>query len=324
SSLSFTFLSLCSGGSVILQSPVLPVMEGHDVTLSCQSKDKPSNLPAAFFKDGVLIGSDSSGHMSLQHVSRSAEGLYRCQIDGNDSPQSWLLIKGKDRIKNQKYDTSDETSLKNYDSEPASLTVSPDSSQLFEYETFHLSCGDDSSSGWEVKRFTTSGGKMGNCGDQWGNKTKGCFLQTSCVCPLTNQTSVQQTYKDPSPFSLCADKPVILQSPVLPVSSGDKVTLRCRTKTSPSNTTATFYKDGSHFRTEPTGHMILHPVSTSHEGEYTCQTSDYKQSPPSWLLVRREFLKSPEGFFNITTAAPPGWLVCVSAVFCRMRNTFEH
>ncbi|XP_017260711.1 low affinity immunoglobulin gamma Fc region receptor II-b-like, partial [Kryptolebias marmoratus] len=41
-----------TGGSVILQSPVLPVMEGHDVTLSCQSKDKPSNLPAAFFKDG--------------------------------------------------------------------------------------------------------------------------------------------------------------------------------------------------------------------------------------------------------------------------------
>ncbi|XP_017297258.2 low affinity immunoglobulin gamma Fc region receptor II-b-like isoform X2 [Kryptolebias marmoratus] len=85
-----------TGGSVILQSPVLPVMEGHDVTLSCQSKDKPSNLPAAFFKDGVFIGNESSGHMSLQRVSRSDEGLYRCQIRGHgESEPSWISVSEK-------------------------------------------------------------------------------------------------------------------------------------------------------------------------------------------------------------------------------------
>uniref|UniRef100_A0A3Q3BHV1 Ig-like domain-containing protein n=1 Tax=Kryptolebias marmoratus TaxID=37003 RepID=A0A3Q3BHV1_KRYMA len=84
-------------GSVILQSPVLPVMEGHDVTLSCQSKDKPSNLPAAFFKDGVFIGNESSGHMSLQRVSRSDEGLYRCQIRGHgESEPSWISVSGQE------------------------------------------------------------------------------------------------------------------------------------------------------------------------------------------------------------------------------------
>uniref|UniRef100_A0A3Q2CML1 Ig-like domain-containing protein n=1 Tax=Cyprinodon variegatus TaxID=28743 RepID=A0A3Q2CML1_CYPVA len=40
---------------MILQSPVLPVMEGDDVTLSCLTKTTPSNLPAAFYKDGSLI-----------------------------------------------------------------------------------------------------------------------------------------------------------------------------------------------------------------------------------------------------------------------------
>uniref|UniRef100_A0A3B3CMV0 Ig-like domain-containing protein n=1 Tax=Oryzias melastigma TaxID=30732 RepID=A0A3B3CMV0_ORYME len=45
-------------GSVILQSPVLPVMEGHDLTLSCQSKTPPSNPSAAFYKDGSLIRTD--------------------------------------------------------------------------------------------------------------------------------------------------------------------------------------------------------------------------------------------------------------------------
>uniref|UniRef100_A0A3Q0R925 Ig-like domain-containing protein n=1 Tax=Amphilophus citrinellus TaxID=61819 RepID=A0A3Q0R925_AMPCI len=40
---------------MILQSPVLPVMEGDDVTLLCQTKTTPSNLPAAFYKDGSLI-----------------------------------------------------------------------------------------------------------------------------------------------------------------------------------------------------------------------------------------------------------------------------
>ncbi|XP_030580193.1 Fc receptor-like protein 5, partial [Archocentrus centrarchus] len=80
-----------SGGSVILQSPVLPVMEGDDVTLLCQTKTTPSNLPAAFYKDGSLIRKQPTGHMTIQHVSRSDEGLYKCDISGHgESPSSWI------------------------------------------------------------------------------------------------------------------------------------------------------------------------------------------------------------------------------------------
>uniref|UniRef100_A0A3Q0SV39 Ig-like domain-containing protein n=1 Tax=Amphilophus citrinellus TaxID=61819 RepID=A0A3Q0SV39_AMPCI len=82
-----------SGKLMILQSPVLPVMEGDDVTLLCQTKTTPSNLPAAFYKDGSLIRKQPTGHMTIQHVSRSDEGLYKCDISGHgESPSSWITV----------------------------------------------------------------------------------------------------------------------------------------------------------------------------------------------------------------------------------------
>ncbi|KAL4008108.1 hypothetical protein ACER0C_001960 [Sarotherodon galilaeus] len=84
-----------TGGSVILQSPVLPVMEGDDVTLLCKTKNS-SNLPAAFYKDGVFIRKAATGHMTIQHVSRSDEGLYKCDISGHgESPSSWITVTEK-------------------------------------------------------------------------------------------------------------------------------------------------------------------------------------------------------------------------------------
>ncbi|KAM4565492.1 high affinity immunoglobulin epsilon receptor subunit alpha-like [Fundulus diaphanus] len=83
-------------GSVILQSPVLPVMEGDDVTLSCETRTAPSNLPAAFFKDGVFIGNETSGSLTLHHVTSSDEGLYRCRIsDHGESPSSRISVSDK-------------------------------------------------------------------------------------------------------------------------------------------------------------------------------------------------------------------------------------
>ncbi|XP_027894569.1 high affinity immunoglobulin gamma Fc receptor I-like [Xiphophorus couchianus] len=85
-----------SGGSVILQSPVLPVMEGDDVTLSCRARNPTHNLPAAFYKDGSFIGDGPSGHMTLLHVSSSDEGLYKCNISRHgESPSSRISVKEK-------------------------------------------------------------------------------------------------------------------------------------------------------------------------------------------------------------------------------------
>ncbi|KAM4713903.1 Fc receptor-like protein 5 [Anableps anableps] len=85
-----------TGGSVILQSPVLPVMEGDDVTLSCRTKTPPSSLPAAFYKDGSLIRTEPAGHMTLQQVTSSDEGLYQCNISGHgESPSSSFSVRGQ-------------------------------------------------------------------------------------------------------------------------------------------------------------------------------------------------------------------------------------
>ncbi|XP_072233010.1 uncharacterized protein [Leuresthes tenuis] len=86
-----------TGGSVILQSPVLPVMEGDDVTLSCRTETPPPNLPAAFYKDGSFIRAEPTGHMTLRPVTRSDEGLYSCTISSHgESPPSWLSVTGEE------------------------------------------------------------------------------------------------------------------------------------------------------------------------------------------------------------------------------------
>ena len=79
---------------MILQSPVLPVMEGDDVTLTCTTKT--SNLSAAFYKDGSFIRTEPTGHMTIHHVSRSDEGLYKCNtISDGESPPSWITVTGQ-------------------------------------------------------------------------------------------------------------------------------------------------------------------------------------------------------------------------------------
>ncbi|XP_029932576.1 Fc receptor-like protein 5 isoform X4 [Myripristis murdjan] len=83
-----------TAGSLILESPILPVMEGSDVTLHCKTKITSSNLTAYFYKDGFLFGNSSTGKMTIHSVSDSDEGLYKCSIsDSGDSPESWLAVR---------------------------------------------------------------------------------------------------------------------------------------------------------------------------------------------------------------------------------------
>lgn len=90
-----------SAGTVVLESPTLPVEEGGHVTLRCAYKGRydvraTSDFNAAFFKDNVFIGNRSDGKMILESVSEKDKGFYKCQHPKEgESPQSPLLVTGE-------------------------------------------------------------------------------------------------------------------------------------------------------------------------------------------------------------------------------------
>ncbi|XP_049922587.1 low affinity immunoglobulin gamma Fc region receptor II-c-like isoform X2 [Epinephelus moara] len=85
-------ISVITADSVILESPALPVTEGNNVTLRCRKKNT-SNLRADFYKDGLHINTSSTGNMTINNVSKSDEGLYKCHISGaGGSPESWMAV----------------------------------------------------------------------------------------------------------------------------------------------------------------------------------------------------------------------------------------
>ncbi|XP_036967427.1 low affinity immunoglobulin gamma Fc region receptor II-b-like isoform X3 [Acanthopagrus latus] len=78
-------------GDVILESPALPVTEGEDLSLYCRTKT--SNPPADFYKDGLSIATGYTGMFTINSVSKSHEGLYKCRISGvGESAESWLAV----------------------------------------------------------------------------------------------------------------------------------------------------------------------------------------------------------------------------------------
>ncbi|KAM7376908.1 hypothetical protein PAMA_013606 [Pampus argenteus] len=84
---------IVTAGSVILESPAHPVMEGEDVTLRCRNKTTSSNLPADFYKYGSHIKTEPTGEMIIHSVSKYDEGLYKCDISGaGESAESWLAV----------------------------------------------------------------------------------------------------------------------------------------------------------------------------------------------------------------------------------------
>ncbi|CAI5660680.1 unnamed protein product [Oreochromis niloticus] len=199
----------------------------------------------------------------------------------------------------------------------ARLTVSPSSSQFFKYDFISLSCEeDDSSAGWTLRR-NTSKQQRTQCGDGWG-KSAGSSCNISYTDPLDNGVYWCESREGPISNMVnltVTGGSVILQSPVLPVMEGDDVTLLCKTKTTPSNLPAAFYKDGSLIRKQPTGHMTIQHVSRSDEGLYKCDISGHGESPSSWITVTEKLTTTAP---PTTSALPSSFLQCVFRVFLHL------
>ncbi|XP_029610574.1 Fc receptor-like protein 5 isoform X3 [Salmo trutta] len=188
-------------------------------------------------------------------------------------------------------------------SNQASLSLSPDRSQFFEYESVSLSCEvQGNSARWRVVRNTTRG-ILSECHTDWG-KQQG----SSCNVSLTPSDSGLYWCESGSGEHSNAVNitvhagPMILESPALPVTEGDSVTLRCRYQETPSDLTAVFYKDGSLIRAETTGEMTIPAVSKSDEGLYKCYNSK-GDSPESWMTVTDGSLTRTETTGDMTIPA---------------------
>ncbi|MED6290778.1 hypothetical protein CHARACLAT_016924 [Characodon lateralis] len=81
-------------GELILESPEHPVCEGENLTLHCRARTSFSNR-THFYKSKELIGSSSMGNFTIQSVSKSDEGLYKCNASGlGESEERWLAVRG--------------------------------------------------------------------------------------------------------------------------------------------------------------------------------------------------------------------------------------
>ncbi|XP_044040270.1 low affinity immunoglobulin gamma Fc region receptor III-like isoform X2 [Siniperca chuatsi] len=171
----------------------------------------------------------------------------------------------------------------------AALRVLPNRSQFFQYESVSLSCGQQGNpSEWRVNR-NTSVHSNEECFSSW-DRIDASHCSIDALYPSDTGVywceSAAGECSEAASITVTAGS-VILESPVLPVTAGDDVTLRCRNRmTSSSNLTTDFYKDGFLIRSSSTGNLTIHSVSKSDEGLYKCSVPGAGESPDSRLTVR--------------------------------------
>ncbi|XP_058874368.1 immunoglobulin superfamily member 1-like [Acipenser ruthenus] len=73
---------------VILQTPLQPVIEGDCLTLRCRVRTNYTFTRIVFFKDNEEIQSQNNTELSVDRVSKSDEGSYKCRAMWNSSTYS--------------------------------------------------------------------------------------------------------------------------------------------------------------------------------------------------------------------------------------------
>ncbi|XP_016521805.1 high affinity immunoglobulin gamma Fc receptor I-like [Poecilia formosa] len=80
---------------LILERPERPVGEGESLTLHCRVNPRSFSSLTRFYRNGVLVGSSSTGRLTIRSVSKSDEGFYKCNASGvGESAETWLAVRG--------------------------------------------------------------------------------------------------------------------------------------------------------------------------------------------------------------------------------------
>nr|XP_029138316.1 Fc receptor-like protein 5 isoform X2 [Labrus bergylta] len=164
------------------------------------------------------------------------------------------------------------------------LHLEPNRLQFFEYESLIFHCeGSHDSTG--LKIVHQSKGELVKC------QTTVTSKRSSCTIPNIFPKDSGQYWcesRDGKRSDIIhinvTDGPVILESPISVVER-EAVTLRCRRKTTSSNLSADFYKDGRLIRRSSTGNLSIPSVSKCDEGFYKCISGE-RESAESLMAVQ--------------------------------------
>ncbi|XP_060887745.1 low affinity immunoglobulin gamma Fc region receptor II-like isoform X2 [Labrus mixtus] len=181
------------------------------------------------------------------------------------------------------------------------LRLEPNRLQFFEYEALIFHCeGSHDPTG--LKIVHRSKGELLKC------QTTVTSKRSSCTIPNIFPEDSGQYWcesRDGKRSDIIhitvTDGPVILESPISVV-EGEAVTLCCRHKTTSSNLSADFYKDGRFIRKSSTRNLSISSVSKRDEGFYKCSISGGRESAESLMAVQEN---QGENFSSCSTP----WIV---------------
>ncbi|KAM4537467.1 uncharacterized protein PAE49_021782 [Odontesthes bonariensis] len=190
----------------------------------------------------------------------------------------------------------------------ATLRVTPDQSQFYQYESISLRCAADST-GWVVRRNTLQQTAQ-KCQRGWAiQRGSSCIVESAyptdtgvywCESPQGGSSSTVNI--------TVIGHGVMLHSPLHPVMEGGNVTLRCSYRREEAGATmsdfpANFFRNGSFIGKEESGKLTLNLVTKSkHEAFYKCQHPTEGSSTESLLTVEA---RAQPNVLSPTPAPPP-------------------
>ncbi|XP_065807001.1 low affinity immunoglobulin gamma Fc region receptor II-like isoform X2 [Labrus bergylta] len=164
------------------------------------------------------------------------------------------------------------------------LRLEPNRLQFFEYESLIFHC-EDSHDSTGLKIVHRSKGELLKCNTTVTSKRSSCTIPTIFPWDSGQYWCDSRDGKRSDIIHInVTDGPVILESPISVVER-ETVTLRCRHKTTSTNLSADFYKDGRLIRTSSTGNLSIPSVSKRDEGFYKC-ISGGRESAESLMAVQ--------------------------------------
>ncbi|XP_052395089.1 Fc receptor-like protein 5 [Carassius gibelio] len=310
--------------AVLSVSPQKWLTEGDSVTLICQVNGSSTGWTFSWFTQ--TVSSDNSNHYNrLSDSSRGAGGHYT--VSSADLKHTGVYVCSAERGKPAYNSTYSNTQLLWVTgvSPPVSLIVSPSRTQHFSSVSLSLSCEEQSNStGWRMRRYTDRLGLEDCSSSVWGTQAGStCTISSTSTEDTGVYWCESESGEKTHPVNITVHLGVILESPVHPVTEGEKMTLRCLYHyLSPTNLRADFYKDGTLIQSQTT-EMILSNVSKSHEGFYSCKHRERGESPKSWISVTASSRTSGSDLNPVIVGVTAGLTVLIIVILVllwRYRN----